>query len=224
MNRQSVCGALGALVVAGFASSASAGAFIPFVVTFDPIGDAPNVEWTPDAPGSSTGAVRSIGTHGVANMLVHFEDPAYASLGYLPATLSVTGNWMSYKNNAQPYLAVTVALFYASDTPATDGEHTFSRGSFLGGASESLFNYTFDLGYFSDQGLATYLTSDVYPTIAYNSKGRPYVASAGQGQWRGAFLGSAAPEPVTWAVMVMGFAGMGAVLRGRGRGATFSAV
>lgn len=205
--------------------------------SFTPIGDAPNVQWTPDTQTTYTGTGSSLHTTPGPNVLVDLSDSTGVSLVNLPADLVVSLFYQGYLGETAPAAYFVIQLVY--DDPATlfvDGS-AFHSGAVLASFIIDGFGQNFTLagGSPHDYALSTILqgtspatrTDGTFlnspgPTVdevpySYQGQFRGFVpyAEAGVGQLSGTFTADSIPEPSSWALMILGFAGLGARVRRR---------
>lgn len=191
--------------------------------------------------------------HGVATHFT-FLDPSLSALAFLPATFTVdatvsTGN-AALKNGANVFTQTSLngsfGFVYAGPTTTIDGVHLVSGVTNLlsGVFTDAWIQGSGGSGSINaahGNGGAAHYASDVFnfshlapgsEEFAFNilSVSPNFAASAGKSlktfraNGAGNFSFAAVPEPATWGLMIVGFGGIGAMVRNnRRRSATATA-
>jgi hypothetical protein len=221
-NLKVAIGAVGAVMLLG--AGVARASPLSTTVTFTPIGDGPNFEWT----AGRVGTFSSIDPGGGADVLVSASDNQGLSITNVPAIMEASGDFFGVNTSPIPqFFDFGVGFIYAGTTPLVVGTNTINPGGDLGGIgfntagsagfdSEILFggngvNYLLpegDFGRIADGSLDV----NPGPTIQLDQGNRPTL-TAGEGQLSGTWTFNAIPEPSSWALLVLGFGLGGSLLR-----------
>jgi len=200
---------------------------------FRPIGDAPNIAWTPSPINKYVGSIIPVLPDNGPNALVDISDSNGLSLVNLPAQIVASGSFIStlYYGVATTW---NISLIYEGAAPLLVNGKSIIAGdllfalncddrfgsTILGGNCAGIYGGSsvlapppFEINYFQDYG-----TLQVSPpaTSHFNPQGYPFV-DAGAGQISGTFGAIFVPEPNSWLLMICGFGLVGSVLRTRRR-------
>jgi hypothetical protein len=177
--------------------------------------------WTTTSPGfgthvsQPTTATFQVALSAVLSGQINYSDITNIQLAYPGLTFDSFTATSNGLDNAAFVNPVTGAFIF----------HDVNQGLGVVGYQGGLFSSTFlSITIDSRYGpLGQPLTSVADQFNALNN-GSPYAGFPTAGFWTASFpsLGSAVPEPATWAMMIIGFGMIGGALRRRGAKATFA--
>jgi hypothetical protein len=209
---------------------------------YDATSSADNLKWTRSVSGTS-GVLSTEGVGASADVTFSFLIPALAPLKNLAAVLTFTGASTAPAENAfglvvQPDVSGTFSFIYEGPPVVSNGHlyvaganllsGTYTDGTILGRvsaeaggvtdatASGGAITYSSDFLTFSsssDNAYALSLTSILKPLGATAGEALNSFGAVSTGSFQGDLVG--VPEPATWAMMLMGLAGLGLLLRRR---------
>ncbi len=243
---------IAALGVMALAASVPAAASTTFAV-YNPVPKAGGPDNNIKLDGtSSSGTLSSIGATGSTVIFDYTYGAPLIALGDLKAKLTLTATESPFGAPGVPlaYFDGTLSLIYDGPTKTVGGitltkgvtnllTDTFTSGLFTAAGSaatlaDSGFTgtvaFTSDLATFDptlDQNFTVGITSATPPLSFYPSGYLRSFKGVSQGGFAATVTGTSGgggvPEPATWALMLIGFAGVGMATRGRARRANATA-